>query len=55
VETEIARYLTNGCHTFILDTAHQDDDYPTTAAVFAGAGRRTHPMTSTTGVPYPAS
>ncbi len=44
VEAELARYLASGCHTFILDTAHHEDDYATTAAVFAAAERRTRPV-----------
>ena len=44
VEAELARYLTSGCHTFILDTARHDDDYAATAAVFADAERRTRAM-----------
>lgn len=37
VAAELARYLDQGCHTFILDTARDEADYADTAAVFARA------------------
>ncbi|MEU5093676.1 LLM class flavin-dependent oxidoreductase [Streptomyces sp. NPDC020996] len=37
VAAELARYLREGCRTFILDTARDDEDYAAVAAVFAEA------------------